>query len=59
MAGKKRIKSQARIYSKGRQEKTQRQARQDSKTGKTRLKGRQDKTQRQTRQDSRAGKKSL
>jgi hypothetical protein len=40
---------------KGRQEKTQRQARKDSKADKKRLKGRQEKTQRQARKDSKAG----
>ena len=40
---------------KGSKDKTQRQARKDSKAGTKRLKGRQEKTYRQARKDSKAG----
>ncbi len=45
------------IRLKGRNDKTQRQLRKDSKAGKKRLKGRQEKTQRHARHDSKAGNK--
>ncbi len=49
-----RLQSKVRVN--GRQGRTQRHARKDSKTGKVRLKGRQGMTQRQARDDSKAGK---